>query len=108
MNKPNLYLALAIVGAVVPYVFFIQHFSTQGLAIGTFLGAVFATPPATAFAADLVISSLVFWMVMFQRRRRGIGPAPTLFVVLNCLVGLSCALPAYVYASLRLDSNASA
>lgn len=105
MNKPNLYLALAIVGAVVPYVFFFQHFSAEGMAIGSFLAAVFATPPATGFAADLVISSLAFWFVMFQRRRQGTGPAPALFIVLNCVIGLSCALPAYVYASLRKNES---
>lgn len=101
MTKPNLYLALAIIGAVVPYYFFIQHFSAQGLAIGEFLGAVFATSAASGFAVDLVISSLVFWFVMFLRRQRGEGPAPGVFIVLNLFIGLSCALPAYVYASLR-------
>lgn len=101
MTKSNFYLALAVIGAVVPYYFFIQHFSAQGLAISNFLGAVFANAAASGFAVDLVISSLVFWLVMFVRRQKGEGPAPALFIVLNLFIGLSCALPAYVYASLR-------
>ncbi len=32
MNTKMVYLMLAIVGAIVPYVFFIQHFGAAGLA----------------------------------------------------------------------------
>ena len=33
-----------------------------------------------------------------QQRSREKGPAPALFIVLNLLIGLSCAFPAYLYA----------
>ena len=36
------------------------------------------------------------------------GPAPWLFVVLNLTIGLSCALPAYLYASIRASEAAPA
>jgi hypothetical protein len=55
------YLVLAIVGAVVSYVFFIQHFSTE-------------------------------------------RPSPVLLVLLKLCSGLSCALPAYLYARERAAS----
>ncbi len=89
----NVYLVAAIIGAAVPYVFFIQHFGAEGLALPAFIGAVLATPAASGFAADLVISSFVFWIFMFQAR----GPKPWPFIAINLLVGLSCALPAYLY-----------
>ncbi len=95
----QVYLFAAIVGAVVPYWFFLQHFSIDGLALGAFIAAVFANPAASGFAADLFISSFVFWVYMF---RAGPGsPAPWPFIALNLLVGLSCALPAYLYWRLR-------
>lgn len=94
----TLYLLLAIVGAVVPYGFFIQHFSSEGLALGSFVQAVFANPAAGGFAADLLITSFIFWIFMFQQQKRGKGPRPALFIVLNLLIGLSCAFPAYLYA----------
>ena len=99
-----LYLTLAIVGAVLPYVFFVQHFESQGLDLTGFISALFANPAASGFTVDLVVSSFVFWLFMFQQKSRGKGPQPTLFVALNLLVGLSCALPAYLYARERKSS----
>ena len=92
------YLALAIVGAAVPYVFFIQQMQVTGLDLRDFMAAAFANPVAAGFASDLFISSFVFWVVIFRRRSAGNGPRPALFVILNLLIGLSCALPAYLYA----------
>ena len=97
----SVYLALAIIGAVVPYAFFAQHFSAVGPAPSAFLGALFANPAAGGFTAALVISSVAFWVAMFARRARQEGPHPALFVALNLAIGLSCALPAYLYANAR-------
>ena len=102
----KLYLVLAIVGAVLPYAFFIQHFSSEGLGLPAFVAAVFANPAAGGFTADLLFTSMVFWIFMFHQQRRKKGPRPTLFIVLNLLIGLSCALPAYLYARERKDVTA--
>ncbi len=93
MNN-NIYLVLAILGAVVPYVFFLNFFATDGLALGGFVTALFVNGAAGGFTADLLITSLVFWIYMFGRRD---GPATWPFVVINLTIGLSCALPAYLY-----------
>lgn len=98
MNMRTAYLGLAIAGAIIPYAFFIRHFSAAGLGMGEFLRAVFANAAAGGFAADLVISSLVFWVVMIRQRLQRRGPAPAPFILLNLVVGLSCALPAWLYA----------
>jgi len=102
----TLYLSLAIVGAVLPYVFFVQHFSSEGLGLGGFVAALFANPAAGGFAADLLLTSFIFWIFMFHQRSREKGPRPVLFIVLNLLIGLSCALPAYLYARERKASTA--
>ena len=94
----NLYLALAVIGAVVPYVFFLEFFAQAGLALPTFIGALFANGAAGGFTADLLISSAVFWIYLFSRAD---GPKPWLFIALNLTIGLSCALPAYLYAVTR-------
>jgi hypothetical protein len=105
MTTKRIYLLLAIGGAVVPYLFFIRHFADAGFAAGKFVGAVFANPAAGGFAADVLISSLVFWIFMIHRRGRGEGPKPLWFVVINLTVGLSCALPAYLYANAASDES---
>lgn len=98
MSLRTLYLLLAIVGAIVPYVFFIQHFQQAGLNFQAFTAAVFANDASSGFAADLLIASLVFWVAMLQCQRRHGGPAPLLYILLNLGIGLSCALPAWLYA----------
>ena len=96
----NVYLVAAIVGAVIPLVLFAEHFAAAGYDPGTFIGAVFANPAAAGFAADVLISSLVFWVWIGVRRT---GPTPWPFILLNCAIGLSCALPAYLYVCARRD-----
>lgn len=94
----KVYLILAIAGAVVPYLFFFRFFGANGLDLPAFLGAIFANDAASGFTLDLLISSLVFWLFMFGQARRGDAPGPLPFIAINLTIGLSCALPAYLYA----------
>jgi hypothetical protein len=93
------YLVLAIVGAVVPYLFLAQHVAVAGLEPSLLFQAIVANDVTTAMSADLMLSSLVFWIFMFSRPA---APRPWLFIALNLVVGLSCALPAYLFADTRL------
>ncbi len=90
-------------GAVLPYGFFVQHFSSEGVSLTGFAAALFVNPAAGGFTADLLITSLVFWIFVFHQRSREKGPHPILFIVLNLLIGLSCAFPAYLYARERKE-----
>jgi len=100
-NLKNVYLLLAIIGAAIPYFFFLQHFDATGYAIPAFLGAVVATPAASGFTADLLITSFVFWVYMFNQQGR--CPMPWPFIALNLFIGLSCALPAYLFWRERIQ-----
>ena len=55
-----LYLWLATLGAIVPYVFFFAHFRAEGFGLGSFVSALFVNGAAGGFSADILISSLVF------------------------------------------------
>ena len=94
----RLYLFLAIVGALLPYIFFTQFLISDGLNLPVFVSALFANPPASGFTSDLLFTSFVFWVMMFHEKNHGSGPNPLAFIALNLLIGLSCALPAYLYA----------
>jgi hypothetical protein len=94
----RLYLALAVVGAITPFIFFFQFFSSEGIRVSSFISALFANGAVSGFTADLLIASIVFWIAMLQQRGKGKGSNPVPFVALNLLIGLSCALPAYLYA----------
>ena len=77
----NLYLILTIAGAVVPYLFFFQFFAEMGVDLPAFVAALFANGAAGGFTADLLITSLVFWIYIFNRKG---GPVPWPFFLLNC------------------------
>ncbi|MFK7864518.1 MAG: DUF2834 domain-containing protein [Pseudohongiellaceae bacterium] len=99
MNKSSIYLTLAILGALIPIVFFADFALENGLTLGSFIAALFENGAVGGFTADLLISSVVFWVYMFSKKQ---GPKPAVFVLLNCCIGLSCALPAYLWASEKL------
>jgi hypothetical protein len=89
----NFYLLAAIAGALIPYLFFVDFFLAEGLAPLTFLLGIFANGAAGGFAADVLISSAVFWHYLFHRQE----PRVWIYVLLNLTIGLSCALPYYLY-----------
>jgi len=92
------YLIMAILGAAIPMYFFTQFFfGPQPAATMDFLPALFVNGASAGFAADLFISSFVFWAYMWGCRES--GPAMWPFVLVNLCIGLSCALPAYLYVA---------
>ncbi len=89
----NIYLFAAIAGALIPYLFFVDFFLSEGFALPTFLLGVFANGAAGGFAADVLISSGVFWIYLFNKKE----PRLWVYILLNMTIGLSCALPYYLY-----------
>ncbi|MEQ8485850.1 MAG: DUF2834 domain-containing protein [Pseudomonadales bacterium] len=103
--RAHVYLGLAIIGTLLPVAFFAQHFAASGMGIDSFLAGAFAHPVASGLTSDLLISSAVFWVWMFSHRQ---GPSPWPFVALNLLVGLSLALPLYLWMTLRRSPHTHA
>ena len=89
----HFYLAAAILGAVVPYVFFLGFFAEHGVVLPEFVAGVFANGAAGGFAADLLITSFVFWVYMFSQKT----PMVWVYILVNLGVGLSCAVPLYLW-----------
>ena len=94
------FLVLAIVGAVVPYLFFFQFFAANGISLPGFICGLFANGAAGGFSADLLITSFAFWLYLWHRRAEHMW----VYVLLNLTIGLSCALPAYIYWSWPKDT----
>lgn len=93
----NTYLALAILGCVVPCVFFGNFFTDHGVDLPKFIEQSFATSPASGLTADLLITSVVFWIWSFRESRLRGMKAWWLYVVLNLGIGLSFAMPLFLY-----------
>ncbi len=93
----KIYLVAAIIGAIIPCLFFFQLIQLNGINLPAFMSALFVNGAAGDFSADLLISSFVFWAFMFHQQKVSNAPKPWLFIALNLGIGLSCALPAYLY-----------
>ena len=94
----KIYLILAILGGIVPYIFFFKFIQIEGLNLLLFIESLFVNGAAGGFSADLLFTSFVFWLFMFLQAKNSNGPKPYLFIILNLTIGLSCAFPAYLYA----------
>lgn len=96
------YLVMTIIGGVLPYVFFIEYFFSEGVDITAFIAALFVNGAASGFTVDLLVTSSVFWMYLIST---GV-PKPWLYIVVNLTIGLSCAVPLYLYLSERNKDQA--
>ena len=95
--KKNLFLILAIVGLLVPYYFFFRYFGENGFNLPLLIQQAFANDIASAFAMDLIISVIVFWTYLFVEANRLQMKNTWLYVLATVFVGLSFALPLFLY-----------
>lgn len=99
------YLIMAFIGTVVPWWFFVQFFSSNGVDLPLFMGSLFANGAAAGFSIDVILSIVVFFVWVYHDARthqvkRGWWVIPSTFTV-----GLSLALPLYLYLRSFADIN---
>jgi hypothetical protein len=92
------YLLAFLVGTFVPLYFvygFIQE--SGGVNLPLFIAQLFENKASSTFSADLLICSFIFWVFMAYDKRSKNLPGIFYFIVLNLTIGLSSALPLYLY-----------
>ena len=97
MKPKAIYLALCVIGAVLPYSLFVPFLLENGLDLPLIVEQMFANRISGSFALDVIVSSIVFWVFVFvEGRRTGIEGlwAP---IAANVVVGLSLGLPLFLY-----------
>ena len=97
MNERTLYLLAAIVGAVVPWVFFGGFIADEGLDLGAFICALFVNGAAGGFSADVLISGTAFLVWSWFDSRRIDLRAWWLYLPALFGIGLSFALPLHLW-----------
>ena len=101
MTKKNIFLILAIIGFIAPYYFFLQLPAENGFDLPALMQPLFANNFMKGLAMDLTVSVIAFWTYVFvdgnrlQMKNLWIYPLATL------LVGLSFALPLFLYVRER-------
>jgi hypothetical protein len=94
MSRKNIYLVLSILGLIAPYYFFLQ---VRGFDPGEFLQLFSVSDVLSGIAMDLLVSVIVFWFFMFMEARKLQMKNPWVYLLATLLVGLSFALPLFLY-----------
>ncbi len=93
---PIIYLILSIVGFMLPYSQLIPFIVDHGLNLSLFWSQLFANQASSDFAFDLFVSSVVFWIFVFKEGTKLRMKFLWVYVVVNLIIGLSCALPLFL------------
>jgi len=99
-----LYLVAAILGAVLPLSHFLPFLLRHGLDFPLFFQQLFANEISAFFGMDVIVSSLVLWLFVFSEGRRRCMKNLWLYVVANLLIGVSLALPLFLFFRERAPS----
>ncbi|MGA9995450.1 MAG: DUF2834 domain-containing protein [Pyrinomonadaceae bacterium] len=92
-----LYLILAILGAVLPLSQLIPFLGAYGLDVPLLFRQLFQNHVSAFFGLDVIVSSFVLWLLVFSEgRRRGMKNL-WVYVVCNLAVGVSLALPLFLF-----------
>jgi hypothetical protein len=92
-----LYLIAAILGTILPLSQFAPFLAMHGLDGKVFFEQLFQNHIATFFGMDVIVSSFALWLFVFSEgRRRGMKNL-WFYVVCNLAVGVSLALPLFLF-----------
>jgi hypothetical protein len=95
-TRHRIYILLAVVGAVIPYVILFPWTREHGFQPSLFLSELFATRPASIFASDVLYSAAVFLVFAFVEGRRLGMRRLWVHPLVVVTVGLCCALPLFL------------
>ena len=94
--KRTMYIILCVLGAAIPIAAFTPFALENGLDMGLFVREMFGTQVASFLSADLILSSLALWaLIYFELRKRTIRYW-WLAIIANVGVGLSLGLPLFL------------
>ena len=106
MNRKNIYLLLCILGVAIPYSQFVPWVMENGLHIGLLVRELFANRVSAFFGLDVLVSSAVLVVFMRIEGRLVRMRFRWLPIVGLCAVGVSLALPLFLYLRERaLDGS---
>jgi hypothetical protein len=92
------YLVVAVLGTVLPFSSFFPFLIEHGLDIPLFVEQLFANHISAFFGWDVIVSSLALWaFVLTEGHRLGMKRL-WLYIACNLLVGVSLALPLFLWA----------
>ena len=95
--EARFFRALAILGFLVPYYFIFKFLSANDFNSALLFQQMFLNDGTAAFAVDLLVSVLAFWAFVFIEASRLRMKNAWLYLASTLTVGLSFALPLFLY-----------
>jgi hypothetical protein len=109
VNRKNTYLFLCILGTAIPYSQFIPWVTENGLQLGLLVRQLFVNRIGAFFGMDVLVSSVVLLVFMRVEGRMLRVRFRWMPIVGLCAVGVSLALPLFLYLRERaLEENQAA
>jgi len=107
MSHKNLYLFLCAIGFAVPYTQFVPWLVHNGLDARLFIAQMLANRISSFFVADVLVSAAVLVAFMGQESRRWKIAHRGFAIAGLCLVGVSFALPLFLYLREHAQESAN-
>jgi len=91
------YLALTLIGLIVPYSFFVPWLFDHGLDVTLFFQDFFANKISGTFGLDVIISAIVLiGFILYEGKKLSMGRL-WIPIIGTLLVGVSFGLPLFLY-----------
>ena len=97
MKPKHLYLALCVLGTALPLSALLPFLREHGLDLRLFLEQLFSTPIGAFFGWDVIVSSIVLWVLVVVEGRRARVLHLWAPIAANLAVGVSLGLPLFLY-----------
>jgi hypothetical protein len=97
MKLKHVYLLIAILGTFIPLYQFWEFIGMYGFNLGLFFEQMFANDIASFFAWDVIISTIALIIFILVEGSRLKMKNTWVYILLNVLIGVSLALPAFLY-----------
>ena len=101
----RLYLALAFLGAVVPYWQFLPWLTAHGPNLRLLFTELFLGHVSAFFGLDAILSAVVLFVFIWHEGTTGKMRTLWLPVTATCVIGVSCGLPLFLYLRERQGSG---
>jgi hypothetical protein len=107
MNAKTLYLGLCLAGTVLPYSQFIPFLGEHGVDLPLLFKQLFSNRIGGFFGMDVIVSSVVLWVLVCTEGRRSGVPHLWAPIAANLAGGVSLGLPLFLYMrEARLEDSA--
>jgi len=107
MRLRHVYLALCLVGALLPYWKFLPWILEHGLNLSLLCHELFATRIGAFFGLDVIVSAIALFVFIAIEGRRLAMSLLWLPIIATLLVGVSLGLPLFLYFRQRQLDAAS-